>query len=205
MKNFITFEGGEGSGKSSAILEIKTRLESIGYSVVVTREPGGIKIAEDIRNIILDVDNTAITYETEALLYAASRTQHLHQKVLPALENNQIVLCDRYLDSSLAYQGYGRDLGFDDVLDINKYALKFMPEKTFFIDVKPEVALKRIVNRDKQDRLDLEAIDFHNKVYNGYLEVVRRYSDRVEVIDGTLELNEIIEVLYDKILKIVKE
>lgn len=205
MKNFITFEGGEGSGKSSAILEIKSRLEKLGYEVVVTREPGGIKIAEDIRNLILDVNNTELTYETEALLYAASRTQHLHQKVLPALNKGQIVLCDRYLDSSLAYQGCARGLGFEDVLDINKYALKYMPEKTFFIDVKPDVALKRIANRDKQDRLDLEAVDFHEKVYNGYLEVVRRYPDRLEVIDGTDSLENIIEVLYDKILKIVKE
>ncbi len=205
MKNFITFEGGEGSGKSTAILEIKSRLENLGYSVVVTREPGGIKISEDIRNIILDIENTALTYETEALLYAASRTQHLHQKVLPALNNNQIVLCDRYLDSSLAYQGCGRNLGFEDVLDINKYALKYMPEKTFFIDVKPDVALKRIENREKQDRLDLEAVEFHNRVYNGYLEVAKRYSDRVELIDGTLPLNEMIEVLYNKILELVKE
>ncbi len=205
MKNFITFEGGEGSGKSSAILEIKDRLEKLGFEVIVTREPGGIKIAEDIRNVILDVNNTELTYETEALLYAASRTQHLHQRVLPALEQGKVVLCDRYLDSSLAYQGVARGLGFEDVLDINKYALKYMPEKTFFIDVKPNVALKRIANRDKQDRLDLEAIDFHEKVYNGYLEVVRRYPNRVEVIDGTDTLENIIEVLYEKILKIVKE
>ncbi len=204
MKNFITFEGGEGSGKSSAIIEIKNRLENLGYKVVVTREPGGIKISEDIRNLILDVDNKEMTYETEALLYAASRTQHLHQKVLPALKDNAIVLCDRYLDSSLAYQGYGRDLGFEDVLDINKYALKYMPEKTFFIDVKPNVALKRIANRDKQDRLDLEAIDFHDKVYNGYLAVVEKYPNRVEVIDGTLPLEEIIELLYNKILETVR-
>ncbi len=205
MKNFITFEGGEGSGKSSAIIEIKRRLESLGYEVVVTREPGGIKISEDIRNLILDVDNKEMTFETEALLYAASRTQHLHQKVLPALKDGKIVLCDRYLDSSLAYQGYGRGLGFEDVLDINKYALIYMPEKTFFIDVKPNVALKRIENRDKQDRLDLEALDFHEKVYNGYLEVAKRYPNRVEVIDGTTSLEDIIEILYSKILNIVKE
>ncbi|MFI3329448.1 MAG: dTMP kinase [bacterium] len=204
MKNFITFEGGEGSGKSSAIIEIKNRLEKLGYKVVVTREPGGIKISEDIRNIILDVNNKDITYETEALLYAASRTQHLHQKVLPALNEGAIVLCDRYLDSSLAYQGCGRDLGFEDVLDINKYALKYMPEKTFFIDVKPEVALKRIENRDKQDRLDLEEISFHEKVYNGFVKVVETYPNRVEAIDGTLPLEDIIELLYTKILNIVR-
>ncbi len=205
MKNFITFEGGEGSGKSTAILEIKSRLENLGYSVVVTREPGGIKISEDIRNIILDIENTELTYETEALLYAASRTQHLHQKVLPALKDNKIVLCDRYLDSSLAYQGCGRNLGFEDVLDINKYALKYMPEKTFFIDVKPDVALKRIENREKQDRLDLEEVEFHNRVYNGYLEVAKKYSDRVELIDGTLPLNDMIETLFNKILNLIKE
>ncbi len=205
MKNFITFEGGEGSGKSSAILEIKDRLEKLGYKVVVTREPGGIKISEDIRNIILDVDNTELTYETEALLYAASRTQHLHQKVLPALNEGMIVLCDRYLDSSLAYQGCGRNLGFEDVLDINKYALKYMPEKTYFIDVKPDVALKRIENREKQDRLDLEEVEFHNRVYNGYLEVAKRYSDRVELIDGTMSLDLMIDTLYEKILELIKE
>ncbi len=205
MKNFITFEGGEGSGKSTAILEIKDRLEKLGYSVIVTREPGGIKIAEDIRKIILDINNKELTYETEALLYAASRTQHLHQKVLPALNSGYVVLCDRYLDSSLAYQGYARGLGFEDVLSINKYALQYMPDKTFFIDVKPEVALKRIANRDKQDRLDLEEINFHEKVYNGYLEVAKQYSNRVELIDGTLPLNDIIDILFNKILNIVKE
>ncbi|MCI7058804.1 MAG: dTMP kinase, partial [Mollicutes bacterium] len=122
MSKFITFEGGEGSGKSTVMKDVATRLTKEGYKLVLTREPGGTPIAEEIRNVILDKDNTKMDPRTEALLYAASRRQHLVEKIWPALERGEIVLCDRYLDSSLAYQGGARGLGVDEVLSINMFA-----------------------------------------------------------------------------------
>lgn len=200
---FITFEGGECSGKTSIILEVCKALESKGISYISTREPGGIDISEQIRSIILDVKNTKMTKETEALLYAASRMQHLSERVVPAINEGKIVICDRFLDSSLAYQGYARGIGMDAVLQINHFALKHLPDVTFFIDVTPDVALKRLANRDKSDRLDLEAMKFHEDVYKGYLEVARMYPDRVVRINGNRPLEEIIEDCVNRVLKIV--
>ena len=188
MKNFITFEGGECSGKTTVINAIIKKLEELNIPYISTREPGGIRIAEDIRNIILDIKNTDMTRECEALLYAASRMQHLSQRVLPALKEGKVVLCDRFLDSSLAYQGYARGLGMESVLKANSFALDYLPDITIFIDVTPDVALKRLEGRNKSDRLDLEAIDFHKKVYDGYQEVMRMYPNRVIRIDGNQSL-----------------
>lgn len=193
MKRFITFEGGECSGKTTIIQEICKKLDQLNISYITTREPGGIRIAEDIRNIILDVNNTDMTSECEALLYAASRMQHLSQKVIPAINDGKLVLCDRFLDSSLAYQGYARGLGMDSVLKANSFALDYLPGLTIFIDVLPEVALKRLKGRDKSDRLDLEANDFHNRVYEGYQRVLQMYPDRIVRIDGNNSLDKVIE------------
>ncbi len=193
MKNFITFEGGECSGKTTIIGEISKLFDSMNIKYITTREPGGIKIAEKIRSIILDIDNKEMTPETEALLYAASRMQHLSEKVIPACNDGYIVLCDRFLDSSIAYQGIARGLGVEKVLNINSFALDYLPDLTIFIDVKPEVALKRLVLRDKSDRLDLEDIEFHEKVYNGYQEAIRLYPDRIKVVDGNQSLDDVIK------------
>ncbi len=192
MKNFITFEGGECSGKTTVINEIKKTLDEMKVSYILTREPGGIKIAEQIRDVILDRDNIEMVPECEALLYAAARMQHLKQKVLPALEAGTVVLCDRYLDSSIAYQGVARHLGIENVLNANAFALNYLPELTIFIDVTPDVALKRLSLRDKSDRLDLETEEFHNNVYKGYQEVVKRYPDRVKVINGNQPLEDVV-------------
>ena len=192
MKNFITFEGGECSGKTTIIGELSKLFDELKIKYITTREPGGIKIAEKIRNIILDVNNTEMTPETEALLYAAARMQHLSEKVIPATRSGYVVLCDRFLDSSIAYQGYARELGVDKVLNINSFALDYLPDLTIFIDVKPEVALKRLSLRDKSDRLDLETIDFHNKVYEGYQEAVKLYPNRIKVVDGNQPLEDVI-------------
>ena len=192
MKNFITFEGGECSGKTTIISEISKLFDNMKIKYITTREPGGIKIAEKIRNIILDVDNKEMTSETEALLYAAARMQHLSEKVIPMANDGYVVLCDRFLDSSIAYQGYARGLGVEKVLNINSFALDYLPDLTIFIDVKPEVALKRLSLRDKTDRLDLETIDFHNKVYDGYLEAVKLYPNRIKVINGNQPLEDVI-------------
>ncbi len=195
---FITFEGGEGSGKTSLIQYIKKSLSS--HDIVYTREPGGSMVAEAIRDIILNPKYMGVTAYTEALLYAASRAQHLDEVVIPALEQDKIVLCDRYLDSSLAYQGYARDLGFDFVLSINQYATCHMPDLTFYIDLDPKIGLSRIAFREKFDRLDQESIKFHYQVRDGYLKVIEKYPNRVIKIDGDRPLEEIAE----EILTIIK-
>lgn len=188
---FITFEGGEGTGKTTLIQSINEQLSS-KYDVITTREPGGSKIAEAIRDIILNPKYLGVTPYTEALLLAASRAQHLDEVIIPALSHNKIVLCDRYIDSSLAYQGYARNLGFDFVLSINDYATKHMPDLTFYIDLDPEVGIKRISNRDKYDRLDQETKDFHLNVRKGYQEIAKRYPNRIVTIEGNQTLDQII-------------
>lgn len=195
---FISFEGGEGSGKSSVINVVKEKLEKDGHKVVITREPGGVNVSEQIRQVILAVDNH-MSKETEALLYAASRTEHLYAKVIPLLNEGYIVLSDRYIDSSLAYQGYARGIGIEKVLEINMFAKEFLPKVTYFFDVRPEVGLARIKGRDKIDRLDLETLDFHQKVYDGYLEVCKLYPERVKKINGERNIEEIISDIYDDI------
>ena len=195
---FISFEGGEGSGKSSVLNVVKDKLIADGYKVVITREPGGVNVSEQIRNVILDVNN-AMSKETEALLYAASRVEHLYSKVIPLLNDGYIVLSDRYLDSSLAYQGYARGIGIEKVLEINMFAREFLPKVTYFFDVRPEVGLARIQGREKIDRLDLETMDFHQKVYEGYKEVCKLYPDRVKPIDGERTIEEIVEDIYNDI------
>ncbi|MBD5390615.1 dTMP kinase [bacterium] len=200
---FITFEGGECSGKTTIIKELCATLEEHGISYISTREPGGIDIAEQIRSIILDVKNTAMTEETEALLYAASRMQHLKERVLPALERGDIVICDRFLDSSLAYQGHARGLGMDSILKINHFALEHLPNLTLFIDVKPEIALKRLANRNKTDRLDLEDITFHNHVYEGYDQVCKMFPERIRRIDGNQDLEKVCKDCIEVVLEFI--
>ncbi|HHT82482.1 MAG TPA: dTMP kinase [Acholeplasmataceae bacterium] len=199
MNMFITFEGGEGSGKTSVIREVEAALIKKGYQVLVTREPGGSHVAEQIRQIILDSKNTSMTAATEALLFAASRTQHLEEKVLPALKEGKIVLCDRYVDSSLAYQAYGRDLGFDFVSKANNFAMKHLPDVTFYLDVLPEIGLKRIRKRDDLNRLDKEEKSFHEKVREGYFKLLSMYPERIVKINA----NDTIEVSFNEIMKVL--
>lgn len=200
---FITFEGPDGSGKSTVIKAVYERLINDGYSVILTREPGGTPIAEKIRDVILDNSNTALDARTEALLYAASRRQHLVEKIWPAIKEGKIVLCDRFLDSSLAYQGEGRKLGIENILNVNLFATEnTYPDLTLFFNISPEEGLKR-VSKDKKrvaDRLDNENANFHQEVYNGFLKVNSMYKDRIQVVDATKSLNEVIENAY-KIIK----
>jgi dTMP kinase len=195
---FITFEGGEGTGKTTLIKTI-AKILSETHDVVTSREPGGSTITEAIREIILDPKYKGVTPYTEALLLAASRAQHLDEVILPALAQNKIVLCDRYLDSSLAYQAYARDLGFKFVLNINQYAVEHLPNLTFYIDLDPKIGMSRISKRDKYDRLDQETIDFHNKVRTGYLQVANMYPKRVVTIDGNQSIEAITHQIIDKI------
>lgn len=184
---FITFEGGEGSGKTTVIQAIAEQLIKQGYKVLVTREPGGIPIAEKIRAVILDKSHTSMDCRTEALLYAAARRQHLVEKVSPALDNGHIVLCDRFIDSSLAYQGIARGIGLDEVWAINQFAIdQFMPTLTLYLDIDPKIGLERIaLNRTNEvNRLDLENILFHNQVREGYLLLADRYKERIVKVDA---------------------
>lgn len=205
---FITFEGGEGAGKTSVLHEIARRLKKAGFDVIITREPGGIAIAEKIRSIILDRAHTEMDAHTEALLYAAARRQHLVEKVFPALEKGKIVLCDRFIDSSLAYQGYARGLGIDEVYQINKFAInQAMPNITLFFDVKPEEGLKRIRESQirEQNRLDLEKLAFHNAVYDGYQLLIKRFPDRIKRIDASPSLGTVVETAYKTLLSNIRE
>ena len=179
---------------------IRFNLQNDGYEVIYTREPGGISVSEQIRDVILAVDNK-MSKETEALLYAASRTEHLYRKVIPLVNDGYIVISDRYIDSSLAYQGYARGIGIEKVLEINMFAKEYLPKVTYFFDVRPEVGLARIVGRDKIDRLDLEGFDFHQKVYDGYKEVCKLYPERIKVINGERPIELIIEDVYNDIKK----
>lgn len=184
---FITLEGGEGAGKTTILHVLEEKLQHIGYDVLTTREPGGIEIAEKIRDIILDPLYTTMDARTEALLYAAARRQHLVEKVLPALKEGKIVLCDRFIDSSLAYQGYARGLGIQEVFTINEFAIQHcMPHLTLFLKIDPKKGLQRIAaNKHRErNRLDLEELAFHERVYEGYQYLVKQFPNRIKVIQA---------------------
>ena len=199
---FVTIEGPEGSGKSSVTKEVVKRLEAEGFEVVLTREPGGTPIAEEIRNVILDKKNTAMDPWTEALLYAAARRQHLVEKVWPLTKEGKIVISDRFLDSSLAYQGGARGLGIDKVLELNQFATQgYYPELTLLFDIEPEKGLARIAaNKGREvNRLDLEKIEFHHFVRNTFLELSKKFPDRYVVLDASKSFEEVIEDAYNAI------
>lgn len=196
---FITFEGPEGAGKTTVIAEIYSRLQKSGKEVVLTREPGGIAISEKIRTIILDNEHTEMDGKTEALLYAAARRQHLVERIIPTLEAGGTVLCDRFIDSSLAYQGYARGLGIDEVLKVNEFAIgTAMPDLTIFFDLSPAEGLARIaVGKREQNRLDNENILFHQKVYEGYEKLLKRYPKRIIKTDACLTKEEVTENVWN--------
>lgn len=205
---FISLEGGEGSGKSTAIKTIVPRLEKLGYEVVLTREPGGTPIAEEIRNVILDKKNTNMDPMAEALLYAASRRQHIQEKILPALHAGKIVISDRFIDSSLAYQGGARGLGIEKVYQINQYATDgLLPDLTIFFELRPEDGLKRIeANASREvNRLDVEKISFHEKVYDSFEKLIKMFPGRIVRIDASKSPSTVAEEAYEEILKRLKQ
>ena len=201
---FISIEGPDGSGKSTQIENIKKFFEEKDIEIVFTREPGGTAIGERIREIILDNSFKEMDPMTEAMLYAASRAQHVAQVIGPALEAGKVVVCDRFVDSSLAYQGFGRELG-DAVEVINSYAIgPYMPDVTFLMKLDPNEGKHRIQeNRDTQDRLEHEKLAFHRKVYKGYLELEKRYPDRILGIDASRGIDEIRDEIYKKLEEII--
>lgn len=192
MSYFITFEGPEGSGKTTVIEHIRALLSN-SHEVVKTREPGGIPISEKIREVLLTKGHE-MDGRTEALLFAASRRQHLVERVLPALEADKIVLCDRFIDSSLAYQGIARGIGFDEIMAINKFAIDtHMPDLTIYLKLEPEIGLERISNNARENnRLDEETIDFHKKVVLGYNELSELYPNRIKVVDAAQSIDSVV-------------
>lgn len=187
---FISFEGNDGSGKSTTVRGVYDELVKRGYDVIVTREPGGSKIAEKIRSLILDNDNVGMDARTESLLYAASRREHVVKVIKPSLEQKKIVLCDRYIDSSLAYQGYARGIGIDEVYEMNMYATEgLLPDLTIFVVADPEIGIQRIKKNARElDRLEHEDIKFHKDVYQGYLKTVEKFPERIKKVNGEQQL-----------------
>ncbi|MGE4213446.1 MAG: dTMP kinase [Anaerotignaceae bacterium] len=199
---FITVEGTDGAGKSTQIELLVKYLQHRGFEVVVTREPGGTSISEKIREIILDVENSEMSDITEALLYAASRAQHISQKIKPAVEAGKVVICDRFVDSSIAYQGYARGLKMSLIEDVNGYAVDGMiPDATLFFDIKPEIGIARKKNVQSLDRIEKETLDFHYKVYNGYKELLQKYPKRMKRIDAQKNVEEV----HAQVVEVLKE
>lgn len=203
MAAFITFEGPEGSGKTTVLNQIN-KLLSENYNVISTREPGGVSTGEEIRNILLDGEN--IDIRTEALLFAASRREHLVEKVMPALKNNKVVLCDRYIDSSLAYQGHARGIGIEEVKKINEFAINGLyPDLTIYLDIDAEVGRERILkNQRSQNRLDKETLTFHQKVIEGYKTLIKTNPERFKVVDATQNIESVVSDTYEIILSYLK-
>jgi dTMP kinase len=204
---FIVFEGGEGSGKSTILEMMYEDFKANNIKCTKTREPGGIKISEDIRNIILDKNNIAMDGKTEALLYAAARRQHLVEKVIKNLEEGNLVLCDRFIYSSLAYQGYARELGIKEIYDINKFAVgEYMPDLNIFFDIRPEIGFSRInKNSDREvNRLDLEKMDFHYKVREGYIKLYEENKAKFVKIDAEKSIEEVFLEVKKIIIDFIK-
>ena len=199
---FVTIEGPEGSGKSSVTKEVVKLLEQEGEQVVLTREPGGTPIAEQIREVILNKENTKMDPVTEALLYAAARRQHLVEKVWPLSKEGKIIISDRFLDSSLAYQGGARGLGIDYILEMNQFATEgYYPDLTLLFDLDPRVGLARIAaNKGREvNRLDLEKIDFHDSVRQTFLSLAKRFPERFVILDASKPFDEVVQDAYHAI------
>ncbi len=199
----ITFEGIDGCGKSTQIEIFRKRLETEGYETTLLREPGGTSIGESIRNILLDKENTGMSIETELLLFEAARAQIVRECIRPMIRSGKIVLCDRFIDSSVAYQGYGRMIGRDVVDKLNKFAIgETVPNITFFFDIEPSVALSRMEYRGREkDRLDDEGIQFMHRVRKGYLEIAGTDTGRIKVLNAEKDISELSREIY----KIFKE
>lgn len=206
---FITIEGPDGAGKTSVIKKLIPMLvKTVQQEIVATREPGGSRIAEEIRELILNPENTEMDIRTEALLYAAARRQHLVEKIIPALEAEKVVICDRFVDSSLAYQGVARGIGVSEVAEINQFATgNLSPDLTLYLDVEAHIGLERI-NQNKQnrqfDRLDQETLEFHEKVRSAYLDIAKDQSERIVQIDASQEVEKVVEECYQTILKKIR-
>ena len=187
----ITIEGGEGSGKGTVIAKLK----ELYPNIIFTREPGGTRISEQIREIIVGKDNTELVPEAEALLFAAARAQHMYEKIIPAMEQGITVISDRFIDSNFAYQGYARGLGINKIMRANELAVgNHMPDMTIYLDIDPEIAFKRIADNNREtNRLDLESMEFHKKVREGYLTVAEMHPDRYRIVNADQTPEKVLE------------
>lgn len=202
---FIVIEGPDGSGKTTVCKLLSEKLKEEGKEVVHTREPGGIDIAEQIRNVILDPKNVAMDAKTEALLYAASRRQHLVERVIPSIKEGKIVLCERFVYSSLVYQGYARELGIDEVFGINRFAIgDMMPDLVIYLDVDEKTGLSRVDSRGNKDRLDGESSDFHKRVVEGYKLIKDRFKD-FKVVDASKDVDTVLSDCLDIINSFIND
>ncbi len=189
---FITFEGTDGSGKTTQIKLLEEYMRTKERQVVLSREPGGTRVSEIIRDIILEPENKEIVPLTEMILYAASRAQHVAEVIDPAIRAGKIVICDRYVDSSYAYQGGGRGMDLKIIADVNRIAINgTVPDITFFLDIDPEISIRRRINSTGADRIEQEKLDFHRRVYDGYKKLSILYPDRIKTIDATRSIQEI--------------
>lgn len=209
---FITFEGTEGSGKSTQIKLTKEYFEGQGYDVLITREPGGTNISEKIRNLLLDPEHSDMIAKTELFLYAASRAQHIGELIIPSLKKGMIVLCDRFHDSTTAYQGYGRNIPLDFIKDLHRLTLgELEPEITFIFEVDLNIGIQRARNKSEKsfsmkggDRLEREGMDFHSRVLNGYRSIAKSESHRVKMIK-TGDIQSINKEIIDHIINTMRE
>lgn len=203
---FITLEGPDGSGKSTVAKLLHEYIDGLGILNAFTREPGGTAIGENIREILLDNDNYEMTSRTEALLYAAARAQHAEEKIQPLLDNDYIVLSDRYVLSSLAYQGHSRGLGIETIMEINEFAMgDTYPDLVLFFDVDPEIALSRKYINREGDRLENEGKEFHNKTYEGYEKAIEKYSKNIVKIDANGTVEETLKNCIDVVMEYLKK
>lgn len=201
---FITLEGGDGSGKSTQIERLKAYLEGKGYSVLLTREPGGTKISEAIRQIILDKDYMEMTDMTEALLYAAARAQHVSQLIKPSIETGKIVICDRFVDSSIVYQGHARGIGIEKIAKINEFATEGLePDLTILLDISAEDGLSRKKSQKELDRLEMQKLQFHQMVTEGYRNLASKNPERILTVDATLPIDQIEMIIRERIDKLL--
>jgi dTMP kinase len=205
---FITFEGPDGSGKTTQLKRLAAALMESGYDVMVTREPGGTPISDQIRTIVLSPDNTAMVGQTEVLLYAASRAQHVHEKIIPALQRNLIVLCDRFIDASIAYQAFGSGMEESQVRAINQFASAGLkPHRTYMVDVPVEVSQHRLLQRKQSefhlvlDRIEQKESDYHNRVRDAFHQIAKDDPNRVCLIKGDRTENEIFSDIYSDFLQ----
>ncbi len=194
----ISVEGPDGAGKTTQITLLKEYLAKKGYDSIITREPGGTKISEKIRSLILDRENMEMGRETEMLLYAAARAQLVHEVIKPALEQGKAVICDRYVDSSAVYQGIARGLGIETVYAVNQYAIQgILPDLTIHLDLNAEDGIRRKKDQAELDRMELETMEFHKKVADGYRQLAKRAPERMKTIDATLSIEEIQERIIE--------
>ncbi|MGT2926841.1 dTMP kinase [Streptococcus cuniculipharyngis] len=206
----VSVEGPDGAGKTSVLEALLPKLkEQLGEEgVLVTREPGGIAISEKIREIILDVNHTSMDAKTELLLYIAARRQHMVEKILPALEKGQLVLLDRFIDSSVAYQGYGRGLDIAEIGWLNDYATDgYQPDKTLYFDVPSEIGLARIQESGQREvnRLDLETLELHQRVRQGYQALAQQHTDRIVVIDANQDLSQVVAEAESQLKQLLQD